>query len=67
MEVCLWMEVNCLQKELAMDLDLLRVLGPKEMGWFGGMGEVLPERDLSRDQYLVGFVWGALWRVCSQR
>ena len=29
------MEVNCLQKALAMDLAEVRIFPPKEMGWLG--------------------------------
>ena len=60
--------MNCLQKELEMDLDLVWIFGPKEMGWFGGTAEDLPERDLRRDQYLAGLDrWSDLERVSSQR
>ena len=55
LEVWREMEENCLLKELAMCLEEVRVLGPKEMGWLGGGEDFLPERDLRRDQYLTGF------------
>ena len=59
-------EVNCLQKALEMDFDLLKVLGPKEMGWLGGVGEILPERDLRRAQWRDEFRTWLDWdRVSS--
>ena len=58
----------CLQKELEMDLDSVWIFGPKEMGWFGGTAEDLPERDFIRDQCLAGLnQWSDLERVSSQR
>jgi len=45
-------EVNCLLKELEMNLGEVWVLGPKEMGWLGGGEERLPDKDLRSDQYL---------------
>ena len=57
--------MNCLQKELEMDLDLVWIFGPKEMGWFGGTAEDLPERDFRRDQYLAGLDrWSDLEQSC---
>ena len=55
--------VNCLQ-ELEMDGLLVRVFGPKEIGWFGEVWMVLLERDLKSVQYLEGLAqWLELERI----
>ena len=67
-DLCLKREVKRLQKELAIEEEVLRILGPNDIGWFGGMAEDLPERDFSRDQYLEGLeLWWEFDRVSSQR
>ena len=60
--------VNCLQKELEMNELLVRVFGPKEIGWLGGGGGgggiwvVLPERDLRSVNVWRGWHDGWSWR-----
>ena len=57
-----------LQKELAIEEEVFRTLGPKEIGWLGEIGEDLPDRDFRRDQYLEGLEWWLeLVRISSQR
>ena len=49
-------DVNCLQKALAMSPFWVRVRELKVMGWFGGVVTLLFERDLRRRKY-----WAVLY------
>ena len=49
-------DVNCLAKAFAVDLGLEKVLLPKEIGWFGGTGEDLPEIDLIKEKSLKDLI-----------
>ena len=66
--MCWKYEVNCLAKELEMDLGFVKVLLEKEMGWLGGTGEDLLDRDLMMEKSFEELVWwSALERVASHR
>lgn len=55
-------------KESEMDLDLVWVLRPKVIGWLGGTGVVLPDRDLRMENSFEELErWSALDKVSSQR
>ena len=54
------MEVNCLQKAVAISLLRVRMFPLKVMGWFGGIVVRLFESDFRREKY-----WEVLY-LCEQ-